>query len=64
MSVDLSAVDGNPQATIAKMQKVHAAALAPANPSIQDTRVAASAARTILQAQELWLMGVTTIKLR
>jgi hypothetical protein len=51
VSVDLSAVDGNPQATIAKMQKVHAAALAPANPSIQDTRVAASAARTILQAQ-------------
>ena len=51
VSVDLSPVDGNPQATIAKMQKVHAAALAPANPSIQDTRVAASAARTILQAQ-------------
>jgi hypothetical protein len=51
VSVDLSTVDGNPRATIAKMQKVHAAALAPANPSIQDTRVAASAARTILQAQ-------------
>ncbi|MFB1000286.1 MAG: putative metalloprotease CJM1_0395 family protein [Colwellia sp.] len=51
VSVDLSAVDGNPRATIAKMQKVHAAALAPANPSIQDTRVAASAARSILQAQ-------------
>ena len=51
VSVDLSTVDGNPQATIAKMQKVHAAALAPADPSIQDARVAASAARTILQAQ-------------
>ena len=51
VSVDLSPVDGNPRATIAKMQKVHAAALAPANPSIQDTRVAASAARSILQAQ-------------
>ena len=51
VSVDLSTVDGNPRATIAKMQKVHAAALAPANPSTQDTRVAASAARLILQAQ-------------
>lgn len=51
VSVDLSRVDGNPKATIAKMQKVHAAALAPANPSIQDIRVAASAANIILQAQ-------------
>jgi hypothetical protein len=51
VSVDLSVVDGNPRATIAKMQKVYAAALAPADPSIQDTRVAASAARSILQAQ-------------
>lgn len=33
------------------MQKVHAAALAPANPSVQDTRVAATAAQIILQAQ-------------
>lgn len=51
VSVDLSSVSGNPQATITKMQKVHAAALAPANPSTQDTRVAASASRIILQAQ-------------
>jgi hypothetical protein len=51
VSVDLSRIDGNPRATIAKMQKVHAAALAPANPSIQDTRVASSAAKIILQAQ-------------
>ncbi len=51
VSVDLSRVDGDPQATIAKMQKVHAAALAPANPSVQDTRVAATAAQIILQAQ-------------
>jgi len=51
VSVDLSRVEGNPQATIAKMQKVHAAALAPANPSVQDTRVAATAAQIILQAQ-------------
>jgi len=51
VSVDLSSVPGDPQATITKMQKVHAAALAPAHPSTQDTRVAASASRIILQAQ-------------
>ncbi len=51
VSVDLSAVSGDPTATIAKMQKVQAAALAPMNPSIQDTKVAASAAKIILQAQ-------------
>ncbi len=51
VSVDLSSVAGDPQATIVKMQKVHAAALAPANPSTQDTRVAASAAQKILAAQ-------------
>lgn len=33
------------------MQKVHAAALAPANPSIQDTKVAAKASELIAQAQ-------------
>lgn len=51
VSVDLSAIDGNPRATIAKMQKVYAAALAPANPSIQDTKVASAAASIIAQAQ-------------
>lgn len=51
VSVDLSPVDGNPRATIAKMQKVYAAALAPANPSVQDTRVANSAAQLIAKAQ-------------
>lgn len=51
VSVDLSVVEGNPRATIAKMQKVHSAALAPANPSIQDTRVANTAAQIIAQAQ-------------
>lgn len=50
VSVDMSPVAGNPEATIAKMQKVRAAALAPANPSIQDTRVAASAQAIINQA--------------
>jgi len=51
VSVDLSSVKGDPKATIAKMQKVHAAALAPVHPSIQDTQVASTAAHIILQAQ-------------
>ena len=51
VSVDLSPVGGDPQATIAKMQKVYAAALAPAEPSGQDRQVAATASRIILQAQ-------------
>lgn len=51
VSVDLSKVPGNPSATITKMQKVHAAALAPINPSAQDARVAALATKAILEAQ-------------
>ena len=51
VSVDLSVIKGDPRATIAKMQKVHAAALAPVHPSIQDTRVASTATQLILQAQ-------------
>ncbi|WDE05603.1 hypothetical protein SG34_001265 [Thalassomonas viridans] len=51
VSVDLTPVSGDPQATIAKMQKVQAAALAPVEPSGQDRQVAATAARIILQAQ-------------
>jgi hypothetical protein len=51
VSVDLSIVNGDPRATIAKMQKVHAAALAPIHPSVQDTRVASTATQLILQAQ-------------
>lgn len=51
VSVDMSPIAGNPEATIAKMQKVRAAALAPASPSIQDTRVAAAAQAIINQAQ-------------
>ena len=51
VSVDLSKVNGDPLATIAKMQKVHTAALAPAQPSVQDMRVADSATKNIIQAQ-------------
>jgi hypothetical protein len=63
VSVDLSTVAGNPSATITKMQKVHAAALAPANPSAQDIQVAANAIQIILQAQsELQIQDSPTVK--
>ncbi|MDO7084137.1 putative metalloprotease CJM1_0395 family protein [Pseudocolwellia sp. AS88] len=51
VSVDLSPVPDDPQATIAKMEQVYAAALAPADPSAQDLKVAAQAADLIAQAQ-------------
>ena len=43
VQIDTSAVDGDPQATIRKMQQVRRAALAPAQPSSQDRKVAAQA---------------------
>lgn len=51
VSIDLSPVQGNPQATIQKMQTVRAAAMAPAEPSGQDRTVAAQAMQIMLQAQ-------------
>lgn len=51
--IDVSAIPGNPQATIAKMQVVKAAAMAPAEPSSQDRRVAASASQAITEAQRI-----------
>jgi hypothetical protein len=58
VSIDTSPVPGNPEQTIAKSQKIRRAALAPANPSAQDMRVAARAvqmeqeARAELRKQE------------
>lgn len=49
--IDTSPIPGDPQATIAKMQVVKAAAMAPAEPSSQDRRVAASASQAIFEAQ-------------
>ncbi|CAO3423247.1 SrpA-related protein [Azospirillum endophyticum] len=46
-----SSPEVEPAATIAKMEQVKAAALAPADPSPQDLRVAAQADATKLQAQ-------------
>jgi len=51
VNIDLAMVPGDPQATIVKMQKVKAAALAPADPSSADRSVASEAAKRILQAQ-------------
>ena len=51
VSADVTPVAGDPAATIAKMKKVQAAALAPVEPSAQDIRVAASAASIIVEAQ-------------
>lgn len=49
VGIDTSPVSGDPEATIQKMRVVHQAALAPAQPSAQDFKVAAQASQ--LQAQ-------------
>jgi hypothetical protein len=51
VQIDASAVSGNPDATIRKMDIVIRAALAPAEPSPQDRQVAQQAQATRLQAQ-------------
>lgn len=51
VQIDASAVRGNPEETIRKMDIVIRAALAPAEPSPQDIQVAAQAQQTKLQAQ-------------
>lgn len=59
VSISVSPVPGDPQATIEKARIVRAAAVAPAEPSAQDRRVAAEAtqleadARAELQAQKI-----------
>ncbi|TWX71415.1 putative metalloprotease CJM1_0395 family protein [Colwellia sp. C1TZA3] len=63
VSVDLTPIAGDPTKTIVKMNQVQAAALAPANPSAQDVRVAASAASIILEAQaELINIGANNVE--
>ena len=51
VSIDTSAVPNDPDATIQKMRQVRRAALAPAEPSPQDRRVASEASRTESQAR-------------
>ncbi len=45
VQIDVAPVEGDPEATIRKMQVVRAAALAPAEPSSQDQAVAAAASQ-------------------
>jgi hypothetical protein len=49
--IDVSPVAGDPEATVRKMQVVKRAALAPADPSPQDRRIAAQAESQRLKAQ-------------
>ena len=51
VTIDVSPVSGNPEATIRKAQQIQAAALAPADPSVQDRAVAASAVQMALAAR-------------
>ena len=51
VQIDVSTVDGDPQATFNKMQKVYAAAMAPVQPSSADIRVAAEAVQKMNQAK-------------
>lgn len=52
VSIDSSAVAGDPEATLRKSQVVQRAALAPAEPSGQDRQVAAEAAAMATQARQ------------
>jgi SprA-related family len=52
VSIDTSPVKGDPQATVAKMETIKAAALAPADPSGQDRAVAAEASQEEAQARQ------------
>lgn len=51
VSIDISKVPDNPEATIKKMQVVRSSALAPANPSQQDRSVASQATRIEMEAR-------------
>lgn len=51
VSIDTSRVPGDPQATLQKAQQIKAAALAPAEPSGQDRKVAAKAQQMATQAR-------------
>ena len=51
VSIDTAPVAGDPQATIAKAQRIRRAAHAPAEPSAQDRRVAAQASAMEMRAR-------------
>lgn len=64
VSIDVSPVTGDPQATIEKMRVVRAAALAPAEPSGQDRAVAAEAMQVMLKAQAEVASGIDPSSMR
>lgn len=51
VSIDTSKVAGDPEATLRKAEQIRAAALAPAQPSSQDIRVAAKASQMAIEAR-------------
>jgi hypothetical protein len=51
VEIDTSPIPGDPEATLRKAQVLRAAAMAPAEPSAQDRRVAAAAAKMETQAR-------------
>jgi len=51
VSIDISPVPGNPEATMDKAERIRRAALAPAEPSAQDRAVAAQATQLQIDAQ-------------
>lgn len=53
VKIDVSAVLGDPQATINKMKQVYAAAMAPVDPSSADIRVATEALKKMEEAKAL-----------
>ncbi|MEI8396242.1 MAG: putative metalloprotease CJM1_0395 family protein [Rhodospirillaceae bacterium] len=60
VSIDSSTLRNDPAGTIAKMQQVMRAALAPAQPSSQDMRVASGAQQALTQAESDRLKTATT----
>ncbi|QYJ99942.1 putative metalloprotease CJM1_0395 family protein [Shewanella psychrotolerans] len=51
VSIDIAAVPNDPLATLNKMKRVYAAAMAPVNPSMADIRVASEALRKMNEAK-------------
>ncbi|MCF6249184.1 MAG: hypothetical protein L3J69_17775 [Desulfobacula sp.] len=64
VGIDISPVPGDPAATIQKMFRVKSAALAPANPSSQDLRVASKASSTATKAVSELMILATKEKTR
>lgn len=62
VQMDMSPIPGSPEATIQKMQTIKRAALAPATPSSQDHKVAATAETKASQARQEFLKQLNAAK--